>query len=128
MSRLCMCGCGNKATDYKYKKREFISGHNRKFTTLNNPMYQGLRYVAGNGYVLVKCEDHPRTDQHGYVYEHILVAEVELGRRITRQDSIHHKNSNKTDNRPSNLMVFDSFSDHMKHHWAIRREARCQPA
>ena len=47
-----------------------------------NPNWHGGRVIASNGYVKVKCPDHPSADPNGYVYEHRLVAERILGRPL----------------------------------------------
>ena len=100
---------------------KYINGHNRKFGTFDNPQYRGGRTIDKNGYAQIKCEDHPRADSRGYVYEHLLIAEVELGRRIRVDENIHHINGDNSDNSPSNIIVLDSFSTHMKVHWEERK-------
>lgn len=44
----------------------------------------------------------------GCVYEHILVAESILGRRLLPGETVHHKDRNRANNSPENLMVFKS--------------------
>jgi hypothetical protein len=46
---------------------------------------------------------HPRAGKSQYVFEHILVKERSLGRQMLPEESVHHRNGVKDDNRPANL-------------------------
>ncbi len=59
--------------------------------------------MNSNGYRLVWCPDHPAAYSDGRVLEHRLVMERALGRPLERDESVHHKNGNRLDNRPENL-------------------------
>ena len=52
----------------------------------------------------------------GCVYEHILVAESILGRRLLPGETVHHKDRNRANNSPENLMVFKTNADHVRFH------------
>lgn len=77
-----------------------------------NPNWKGGRTIASNGYVLVKRPDHPGADVRGYVYEHRLVAEEQIGRALRKGEQVHHRNCVKTDNRPDNIEVASSIAEH----------------
>lgn len=82
-----------------------------------------LRYttrINHNGYVEAHFPNHHRARGNGYVFEHILIAEKTLGRRLKDNEIVHHINHVKTDNRPSNLMVMDR-GEHSKLHSKDRR-------
>lgn len=82
-----------------------------------NGMWKGGRSIASNGYVLVRVgTDHHLADVRGYAYEHRLVAEQKLGRRLKRGELVHHVNHVKTDNRPDNLDVVTSHAHHRAEH------------
>lgn len=66
------------------------------------PAPSGHTYLH-KGYRLTKQPDHHRADKYGYVPEHIVVAEEKYGIAITRDFTIHHKNADRSDNRPENL-------------------------
>jgi hypothetical protein len=81
-----------------------------------NPNWKGGRTIASNGYVLVKMPNHHLADVRGYVYEHRIVAEQKLGRRLERGEIPHHINGDKTDNRPENIEVCSSRAEHALQH------------
>lgn len=76
-----------------------------------------------NGYRVVFMPEHPRTFTHrgchSYVYEHIVEAEKMLGRSLTASEVVHHKNSDRADNRHENLLVTTN-STHTKLHHMMR--------
>lgn len=77
------------------------------------------RIVASNGYVLVRVgKDHHLADVRGYAYEHRLVAEKKLGRRLARGEQVHHVDEDKQNNVDENLEVVPSFA----HHRALHRK------
>lgn len=77
---------------------------------------QGSRSVDSDGYIRCYRPDHPRAWQHtGSVYEHVLVAEENLGRPLEDDEIVHHKNRIKHDNRWDNLEVLKEV-DHLKVH------------
>lgn len=80
-------------------------------------MWKGGRSIASSGYVLIRVgKEHHLADVRGYAYEHRLVAEQILGRRLRKGEIPHHINGNKTDNRPENIKVVGSSFEHRVHH------------
>lgn len=92
-------------------------------TGAKNGQWRGGRVVASNGYVLLRVPGHHLADKRGYVYEHRLVAETKLGRRLESNEIAHHVNGVKTDNRPENIEVLPSIAHHRREH-GNRRGAR----
>lgn len=75
------------------------------------------RSIASNGYVLIRVgKDHHLADVRGYAYEHRLVAEAKLGRRLTPGEIAHHIDGNKQNNNPDNIEVVASAAHHHVHH------------
>lgn len=79
-----------------------------------HPDWKGGRVLV-KGYVMIWNPEHPNATKHGYVAEHRLVAEKILGRLLKRREVVHHRDGNPANNHPSNLQVFDSNADHLRH-------------
>jgi hypothetical protein len=64
--------------------------------------------IKHRGYMMVSVPNHPRVGNTKlkYVFEHVLVMEEMLGRYLTTEERVHHKNVVKTDNRPQNLELW----------------------
>ena len=87
--------------------------------------FGGHRRKRSDGYIKVYCPDHPYSTKDGYVMEHVLVMEKEIGRCITRKEVVHHKNHKRDDNRLENLelMAFKAHAGlHMKERWQKKKE------
>ncbi len=77
---------------------------------------QGWRTVDKDGYIRVSSPDHPNAwTSSRYVYEHRLVMEKHLGRYLTDEEHVHHKNEVKHDNRIENLEVMIG-TEHLRNH------------
>lgn len=76
----------------------------------NNPNWGGGRHLDAAGYVVVRVSDA------SYRREHCVVAEGALGRPLHGKEVVHHRNGDRADNRPENLEVLASQSEHMKLH------------
>lgn len=92
--RFCSIACGKLGIN----NHRWIDGTNHK-----------------DGYVLKYMPMHPHSIK-GYVLEHRLVMERHLDRQLLTTEIVHHKNSNRADNRIENLELHDSQSSHMKQH------------
>ena len=67
-------------------------------------------------YEYIIDKTHPRANSEGAVYVHMIVAEQNLGRHLFTEEFVHHKDKNKLNNMPNNIMVFASNKDHSRFH------------
>lgn len=81
-------------------------------TGKNNPAWKGGRMVDRDGYVLLHRPDHPHANRHGYVREHRLVMERELGRYLLPAEVVHHSGE-RDENDPRNLKLYATNSAHL---------------
>lgn len=92
----------------------------------DNPNWKGGFVRHAKGYILRYAPWHP--DQvNGYVFEHRLVAEQTVGRRLNPWEDVHHIDGDKANNDPGNLQVI-SHSDHTRLHQYSRRMRTRVPA
>lgn len=73
------------------------------------------RVVRCGKYRAIFCPTHPRAWPNGYLYVHIIVAELKIGRLLANGEVVHHMDHNKKNNSPENIEVL-SASDHSRVH------------
>ncbi len=96
------CACGR----IKQKKSRTCAAC-RRHGGPNNAAWKGGRTFHRAGYVLIRVPDHPRAKPNRpYVFEHILVMEEQLGRPLDPNETVHHLNGVKDDNRIENLELW----------------------
>ncbi len=112
-ARMSAAHLGKKRAPFSEEHRRHISEAMKgKASGGRNHFWAGGR-KSDRGYVLVHCPEHPHANGQGYVYEHRLVMEHELGRFLHPNERPHHINGDRSDNRPENLELFENNGDHM---------------
>jgi len=86
----------------------------------DHPNWKGGVSIDKQGYRLLYSPE--RIKSHPYTYEHVLIAEKMINRRLRKKEHVHHINENKLDNRPENLFICTS-SVHRKLHRQLERIA-----
>src|SRR3990167_2908017 len=76
--------------------------------------WEGGRHLDKDGYVIIYMPSHPHARSGKYVGEHRLVMEGILGRYLTLDEVVHHKDKNHQNNSPENLELFSQNSEHLK--------------
>lgn len=78
-------------------------------------MWNIEKLVSKGDYMYAIVREHPSATKHGYVLEHRIVVENDIGRLLTKVEVVHHIDGNKKNNDISNLEVM-SKSAHYLHH------------
>ena len=78
--------------------------------------WKGGKIKTLDGYILIKKWEHPFCNKNGYVYEHRLAIEKQIGRYLKSEEFCHHVNEIKNDNRIKNLMLFKNGGYHLAFH------------
>lgn len=92
----------NKPTISPQCREATIKAHKGKRSTA----WKGGRY-KNHGYWLVWKPKHPNSATNGYIGEHRLVMSEHLGRSLVKQENVHHKNGDRSDNRLENLELWN---------------------
>lgn len=98
-----ICDCGN------LKQKHSVACIKCSSQALEfNGHWRGGKTRHKAGYIMVRLPGHPRAKTGGgyYVFEHILVMEDHLGRHLFPDESIHHINGVRDDNRIENLELW----------------------
>jgi hypothetical protein len=97
------------------RRARFAAARRGLFAGERNPNWRGgIKGV--NGYRAVWTPDHPNAGKDGYVYEHRLVMEAHIGRYLTEEEVVHHRNRCKTDNAIENLQLCANQAEHLRIH------------
>ena len=83
------CGCWNR----ELRKAAWKRGE-------NSPLWKGGRSRRKDGYITVYV------GEKSHKFEHIVVMESIIGRKLTSNESVHHINGVRDDNRKENLELW----------------------
>ncbi|MBO5319463.1 MAG: dUTP diphosphatase [Ruminococcus sp.] len=100
-------------------KKEYMAGeknHQYGLKGQKNASWQSDTRLSSYGYIMVRQPTHPFCDKEGFMLQHRLIAEqylltpensVEVNGKLylNPEYQVHHKNFDRMDNDPSNLMI-----------------------
>lgn len=82
------------------------------------------KIVDKKGYIFIYKPKHPLAHQNGYVHQSHLVMEQHLGRYLSKNEIVHHRNGNPSDNRIINLKLYKNHYDHSKNEYYFHQRNR----
>lgn len=82
-------------------------------------MWKIKKRISKGEYDYALVPNHPNSTKDGYVLYHRIIVENHLKRILSQDEVVHHKNSNKKDNRIENLEVL-SVREHARLHGLSR--------
>lgn len=93
---------------YRKKRKEYY--RLKRGIPLDDPFCKrknGEGNIDSQGYKTITKKGHPnQMDNKGRIREHIYVMSEHLGRPLTKNESVHHKNGIRDDNRIENLELW----------------------
>jgi hypothetical protein len=113
--RKCQCGARKDFYAAMCRRCHVPSKPLAGRTGANHPAWRGGARIDEDGYTKTYDPAHPFPRRGGYVFEHVRVMELHLGRRMVGGEVVHHVNHDKTDNRIENLRVM-SAGEHSRYH------------
>lgn len=95
--------------------------HKQRISLANQIKGIGHKKKRKDGYVAIFFPSHPKSNKNGYIMEHDLIMECNIGRWLKEDEVVHHKNKIRDDNRIENLELM-TFKEHARLHMIERHK------
>lgn len=101
--------CDNRGTS----RMNLCRKHNRRYLKYGDPNIikqapNGSGTIDTGGYRRLFKPGHPNSDKSGRIAEHRYVMSKYIGRPLYNDETVHHKNGNRLDNKLENLELWAS--------------------
>ena len=117
--------CKKQSERLKGRPMPKPEGFSETMRKVNPPVGEKVKYRHGlckenkvwrGGYVFLYRPDHPSSrnvpPDYGYIAEHRMIIENQLGRQLTKNEPIHHIDGRKDNNDPENLLYCETRKEH----------------
>ena len=110
----CRCECGKETEVVSYS---LIKGKTKSCGCLRSSEkikrygekhqnWKGGTHITDKGYKKILCKNHPNAHANGYVLEHVKIMSDHIRRPLLKEETVHHKNGIRDDNRIENLELW----------------------
>jgi hypothetical protein len=108
--------CHVAGCDLASYARGWCPKHYERWRAYGDPEHEREYLSAGqtmeDGYRRLYRPNHPNACANGRVREHVMVMAAHIGRPIAPNETVHHKNGVRDDNRIENLELWASHHSH----------------
>lgn len=102
--------CKNPDCTKPAHAKGFCKNCHKKFIKYGDAQYKKpiQKRLTSNGYVAWHEPENIHSMSDGNVLEHRYIIGEEIGRRLTREENVHHKDGNRTNNDRDNLELWNT--------------------
>lgn len=112
----------NKGNHYRSGMKN-SKEHRKKISQAKKIKGIGHKKKRSDGYIEIFFPSHPKSNKDGYIMEHDLIMECNIGRWLQDDEVVHHKNKIRDDNRIENLQLM-TFKEHARLHMIERHKEK----